>query len=350
MRNISLLLAIGAVIGIALFSWLIGGFESIGHAQDQKGDRMTGYSRSGFDVTPLSREQVATLAKKLSPEDAEVILRQGTEPAFCGNLLDNHTDGQYVCKLCELPLFASDAKFTSGTGWPSFFQPIDPAHVAMHEDNAYGMRRVEITCNRCGAHLGHVFPDGPQPTGLRFCLNSASLGFYANGDDLPAGAEPVERATAYFAGGCFWGVEDRFEQTPGVIDAVSGYMGGKIPNMTSELAYASDTGHAETVRIEYDPEAITYEQLLERFFKYHDPTTMNRQGPDVGPLYRSEIFAVDAEQKKQAQAYIAKLQQTDRFKNRKIVTLIEDATPFWEAEEYHQDYHAKHGGSCAIPE
>ena len=247
MRNIGLLLAIGAIIGITLFTWLISGFEGVGHAQDQKGDRMTGYSKSGFDVTPLSQDQIVALAANLTPAEAEVILRQDTEPAFCGNLLDNKTEGQYVCKLCGLPLFSSNAKFKSGTGWPSFFQPIDPAHVATREDNAFGMRRVEITCNRCGGHLGHVFPDGPPPTGLRFCLNSASLDFYADGAELPESSRPVERATAYFAGGCFWGVEDRFEQTPGVIDAVSGYMGGKVPNMTSKLAYAFDTGHAETV-------------------------------------------------------------------------------------------------------
>ncbi|MCB9847871.1 MAG: bifunctional methionine sulfoxide reductase B/A protein [Phycisphaeraceae bacterium] len=310
---------------------------------------MSGYSRSGFDVTPLSEEQVAELAGKLAPDEARIILGKGTEPAFCGNLLDNHKDGVYVCKLCGLPLFSSDAKFTSGTGWPSFFAPYDPMHVAMLQDNSHGMQRIEILCNRCGAHLGHVFPDGPAPTGLRFCLNSASLEFYEKGAERPASSTPVERATAYFAGGCFWGVEDRFQQTPGVIDAVSGYMGGNVPNMTSKIAYASDTGHAETVRVDYDPNVISYEQLLERYFKYHDPTTLNRQGPDVGPLYRSEIFAVTPEQKRQALDYIEKLQKTDRFKGRKIVTLVEEASEFWPAEEYHQDYHAKHGGHCPLP-
>ncbi len=350
MRQFSLQFGLGALIGVVLFSLLIGGLVGTSHAGAQKGERMSGFSKSGFDVSPLSDEQIATLAEKLTPDEAHIILKQGTEPAFCGNLLDNKTEGQYVCRLCSLPLFSSDSKFTSGTGWPSFFQPIDPDHVAMHEDNSLGMRRIEINCMRCNGHLGHVFPDGPEPTGLRFCLNSASLQFYATGVELPEGARPIETETAYFAGGCFWGVEDRFQQTPGVIDAVSGYMGGEVPNMTSKLAYSFDTGHAETVRVTYDPSTISYSELLERFFKYHNPTTLNRQGPDVGPLYRSAIFAVDADQKAQAEAYKAELNGTDKYKDRPIVTFIEDASEFWEAEEYHQDYHAKNGGHCAIPE
>ena len=350
MRNIGWQFGLGAIIVIALFALLIGGVARVSHAESQKGERMAGYSKSGFDVTPLTDEQIATLAHKLTPEEAQIILRQGTEQAFCGNLLDNKTEGQYICHLCDLPLFASSSKFTSGTGWPSFFQPIDPDHVATVEDNSLGVSRIEITCARCGGHLGHVFPDGPEPTGLRFCLNSASLDFFADGDELPEGARPVERATAYFAGGCFWGIEDQFQHTPGVIDAVSGYMGGRVPNVTSRIAYASDTGHAETVRIEYDPNSITYDQLLERYFKFHDPTTLNRQGPDAGPLYRSVVFTIGDDQRMQAEAYKAQLQQTDKFDGRPIVTAIEDAAEFWEAEEHHQDYHARHGRTCAIPE
>lgn len=134
-------------------------------------------SKSGYDVTPLTPARIAELAQSLSPEEARVLLRQGTEAPFCGNLVDNHLDGTYHCRLCELPLFASNAKFESGTGWPSFFQPFDPAHITEITDRSHGMARVEITCARCHGHLGHVFDDGPKPTRKRYCLNSASLRF-----------------------------------------------------------------------------------------------------------------------------------------------------------------------------
>jgi peptide-methionine (R)-S-oxide reductase len=134
-------------------------------------------SRTGYDLTPLSEARIAELASALTPEERHVILHQGTERPFCGLLLDNKKPGTYVCRLCELPLFSSDSKFHSGTGWPSFFQPADPEHVRELVDDSHGMRRVEIRCARCDAHLGHVFDDGPPPTGLRYCLNSVSMTF-----------------------------------------------------------------------------------------------------------------------------------------------------------------------------
>lgn len=310
------------------------------------------YSKSGYDVTPLHQARIDELAKNLAPEEAKVILRKGTEAPFCGTLLENHKDGVYLCRLCSLPLFASDAKFDSGTGWPSFFQPYDKAHVRTERDVSHGMVRDEILCARCGAHLGHVFEDGPKPTGLRFCLNSVSLTFSEKGTELPAAARPIATQTAYFAGGCFWGVEDRFQQIPGVIDAVSGYMGGKTKDPTYEEVCSHGTGHAETVKVVFDPARVTYGQLLGWFFKLHDPTQLNRQGPDVGDSYRSAIFAVGDEQLKEARAFIASQQAGDRFKGRTIVTQLvpaQDAGAFYEAEAYHQDYHAKHGGSCPLP-
>jgi peptide-methionine (R)-S-oxide reductase len=134
-------------------------------------------SRSGYDITRLSTTRVEALAAAFTPEERHVILHQGTERPFCGLLLDNKQPGTYVCRLCGLPLFASDAKFESGTGWPSFFRPFDPEHVTELEDDSHGMVRVEIRCARCDAHLGHVFPDGPPPTRQRYCLNSVSLQF-----------------------------------------------------------------------------------------------------------------------------------------------------------------------------
>ena len=131
----------------------------------------------GYDLTPLSQQKILELAKDLTPEEQRVILHQGTERPFCGLFLDNKKQGTYVCRLCGLPLFASDAKFESGTGWPSFFRPVAGEHVKFIEDGSHGMVRTEIRCARCDGHLGHVFPDGPPPTGERYCLNSVSLSF-----------------------------------------------------------------------------------------------------------------------------------------------------------------------------
>jgi peptide-methionine (R)-S-oxide reductase len=141
-------------------------------------------SRAGYDLTRLTDPQIATLAAELSPEERQVILHQGTERPFCGLFLDNKQAGTYTCRLCGLPLFKSDAKFESGTGWPSFFRPFDPDHVINIEDRSHGMRRVEIRCARCDAHLGHVFDDGPAPTHLRYCLNSVSMSFVDAGKPL----------------------------------------------------------------------------------------------------------------------------------------------------------------------
>src|SRR3954471_780869 len=142
-------------------------------------------SAAGYDVTPLGPDEVTSLAEALTAEERGVLLNHGTEPAFCGNLLDNKKQGTYACRLCGLPLFASTAKFDSGTGWPSFFQPVDRAHIAYIQDRSHGMVRTEIRCARCGSHLGHVFPDGPAPTRERYCLNSVSMEFVDAGQPLP---------------------------------------------------------------------------------------------------------------------------------------------------------------------
>ncbi len=144
---------------------------------------MSTRSATGFDLGPLAPADRERLARDLSAEERGVLLDHGTERPFCGGLLDNKQDGVYACRLCALPLFRSRTKFESGTGWPSFFEPFDAEHVRTIRDQSYGMERVEIRCRRCDGHLGHVFPDGPRPTGLRYCMNSASLKF------LPEGAE-----------------------------------------------------------------------------------------------------------------------------------------------------------------
>ena len=305
-------------------------------------------SKAGYDVTPLPKEEVARLAKKLSPESYRVTQKAGTEPPFCGNLLDNRKEGTYVCVVCGLPLFSSEDKFDSGTGWPSFLREVDPAHVKRETDRSLGMERVGIECARCGAHLGHVFPDGPPPTGERHCLNSASLAFLEKGAPVPPASLPVRLETAYFAAGCFWGVQHWFSRGPGVVEATSGYMQGRTEKPTYREVCEGDTGHAETVKVVFDANRVSYRRLVEAFFAMHDPTQVDRQGPDVGEQYRSGIWTASAEQARVAREVAAGLAARKEYGEKPIATVIEPAKTFWPAEEYHQEYIAKNGASCHV--
>ncbi|MEO0631352.1 MAG: bifunctional methionine sulfoxide reductase B/A protein [Planctomycetota bacterium] len=345
-----------ALTGLIVFTILLNGFtgSAAGYkpapaddpATEKDGPR---YSKAGFDITPLSDERIQELAKDLTDEERRVLLNDGTEPAFCGTLLDNKMEGVYACKLCGLQLFESKTKFDSGTGWPSFDRPVDIQHITYKEDRSYGMFRTEIECSRCSGHLGHVFSDGPTDTGRRYCLNSASLDFFEQGAELPMRSQPVQTETAYLAGGCFWGVEHYFQKQAGVIDVVSGYQGGHVENPTYRAVCTGETGHAESVRITYDPSQITFRELLEVFFVVHDPRQLNRQGPDIGTQYRSAIFAVDESQKATAEAFIKEAASDPKFKGRPIVTEVNDYATFYEAEDYHQDYNARTGRQCFLP-
>ncbi|MFI4897641.1 MAG: bifunctional methionine sulfoxide reductase B/A protein [Phycisphaerales bacterium JB059] len=355
MRQVTL--ALSFALGLAL-AWVLLGRPVMGMQHQESRTTMTStdtsnalptarYSAAGYDITPMPEAEVDRLARALGPEVYRITRKSGTEQAFCGNLLDNKKDGVYLCVVCHLPLFSSQHKFTSGTGWPSFFSPFDPDHVDEISDTSHGMIRTEIRCARCSSHLGHVFDDGPRPTGLRFCLNSASLTFVESGEPMPEGATPVETQTAYFAGGCFWGIEHYFQMGNGVLDAESGYMQGQLDEPTYEDVLRKTSGHAETVKVVFDPKRISYERLLRAFFDMHDPTQLNRQGPDVGDQYRSGIWTTSDEQAEQARAFIRDLELSGQV-NGKIVTQVEPAQTFWPAEEFHQDFIAKTGRRCHV--
>jgi peptide methionine sulfoxide reductase msrA/msrB len=294
--------------------------------------------------TPAIVRSDAEWRKRLTPEQFRITRGKDTERAFCGTLLNNKKAGMYVCVCCDLPLFESGTKFESGTGWPSFFRPAAEENIREVVDKSHGMARTEILCQRCGAHLGHVFDDGPPPTGHRYCLNSESLRFVPT-DQLKTLAVPAPdaiagdptRAEAVFAGGCFWCVEAVFRQLKGVLDVTSGFAGGTPETANYETVSTGRTGHAEAVRIVYDPRKISYETLLKVHFATHDPTTLNRQGNDVGPQYRSAVFYANEEQKELAQAMIADLRNAKVY-HRPIVTRVEPLAGFYPAEAKHQNY------------
>lgn len=274
-------------------------------------------------------------------DDEYYILREsGTERAFTGDLLENKASGVYTCAGCGLPLFMSDTKFKSGTGWPSFYASIAAGNVDEKADRSYGMVRTEIHCGRCDGHLGHVFDDGPRPTGLRYCVNSLSLDFTPE-EKLAMLADPAatkpDLRKAVFAGGCFWCVEAVFEELDGVEDAISGYAGGTKETANYKAVSSGVTKHAEAVQIVYDANKLDFADLLRVHFATHNPTTLNQQGADRGPHYRSAIFYANDEEKALATAFMADLNDQDVYDD-PIVTTLEPLTEFYPAEKYHQNY------------
>jgi peptide methionine sulfoxide reductase msrA/msrB len=292
----------------------------------------------------------------LSPLQYKVMIQCGTETPFSGKYNDFSEAGIYKCAACGATLFASGTKYDHGTGWPSFTSPVDMSAVEVRNDDSLGMHRVEVRCASCGAHLGHVFDDGPGPDKTHYCINSAALDFEpaaasaeASGQAVPAeGKAAALTETATFAAGCFWGVEYKFDQVPGVLSTVVGYTGGRTKNPTYEDVCTDRTGHAEAVRVTFDPSIISYENLVRKFFEFHDPTQLNRQGPDRGTQYRSAIFYHSEGQRLIAEKVKAEAGQSGLFR-RRVVTEIMPAPEFTKAEEYHQKYYEKNKiKSCAL--
>ncbi len=265
---------------------------------------------------------------ELSAEEERVIVYKGTEAPFSGKYNDFFEKGSYHCKRCNAKLYSSDSKFASSCGWPSFDDEVKGA--IRRQKDADGTR-TEILCANCGAHLGHVF-EGERFTekNIRHCVNSISLKF------VPEKENP-KTAKAYFAGGCFWGVEYFFESKEGVISAVSGYMGGALKNPSYQDVSYRNTGHLEVVEVTYDVNKVSYEDLARFFFEIHDPTQANGQGPDIGEQYLSAIFFNNEGEKMTAHKLIDILEN----KGYQVVTKVIPVSTFWKAEEYHQDYYDK---------
>lgn len=310
------------------------------------------------EITMDKKAMAEKARKNMTPLQCDVAFGNATEAAFHNEYWDNHRAGIYVDIVSGEPLFSSHDKFDSDSGWPSFTKPIEKKAVMEKQDKSDLFNRTEVRSTGADIHLGHVFDDGPAPTGKRYCINSASLQFIPKEKMAEAGygeylylfddksARSTE--TAIFAAGCFWGVEEYFSRVKGVINSESGYTGGTKKNPTYEEVCTGKTGHAEAVRITFDPKVVSYEKLLKHFWELHDPTSLNRQGYDVGSQYRSAIFYTTPEQEKEAKASLEKLAKSGKY-SEKIVTEIVPAKEFYPAEEYHQDYLKKNpGGYCHI--
>lgn len=281
------------------------------------------------DITTAYRQNI----QDLTDIERAVIVDKATERPFTGDLLEVKGEGTFVCKLCGAELYRKADKFDSHCGWPSFDDEI--AGAVRRVPDADGMR-VEIVCANCGGHLGHLFEgEGMTAKNTRHCVNSVSLAFKSS-DGME---QESSLRRAYVAGGCFWGVEHYLQQLDGVKSAVSGFMGGHVMNPDYYDVVRGDTGHLETVEVEYDPGIIEYESIIKHFFEIHDPQQSNGQGPDIGSQYLSAVFVSNEDEANIVAGLIKKLESNGY----KVATQILAKKEFFAADEGHQDYYEKKG-------
>lgn len=264
----------------------------------------------------------------LTPKAREVIVNKATERPHSGQYTELTQHGTYLCRRCGLALFRSQNQFHSGCGWPSFDESIIQAVKQIPDVDG---KRTEIICERCHAHLGHVFV-GEYLTlkNLRHCVNAVSLDFVLD-------SQVLDSEEAIIAGGCFWGLDHFLRLLPGVLTIEVGYCGGHLQNPSYEQVCQGNSGHYESLRVIFDRSKTNYYNILKRFFEIHDPTQPTGQGPDIGLQYRSAVFTYNDEQSEIAQSLIDRLQN----KGYEIITRLLDVHPFWPAENYHQNYYAK---------
>jgi peptide methionine sulfoxide reductase msrA/msrB len=265
--------------------------------------------------------------KNFTDLEKKVMFEKHTESPFTGKYYEHNSQGVFVCNNCGRGLYWSDSKFDSGCGWPSFDQEI---HFAVKRIPDADGRRIEILCNNCGIHLGHVF-EGEEFTdkNIRHCVNSVSLDFVPkeNIEEIVLGA------------GCFWGVEYYFQKLDGVLVTEVGYSGGDLDNPKYKAICYGDTGHKEVIKVTFDTRKVSVEQVLKYFFEIHNFSQTDGQGNDIGDQYLSVIFYEDDNVKEITQSIIDMLIQ----KGYKVATILQKFDKFWPAEDYHQNYYGKNG-------
>ncbi len=294
--------------------------------------------KTNSETSDNTKEKRNMNYNKLTKEEQHIILNKGTERPHTGIYNDFFEEGTFNCKQCGTALYKSDTKFDGHCGWPSFDEEIEGAVKRISDADG---RRTEIVCANCGGHLGHVFlGEGFTDKNTRHCVNSVSLSFSPLKELVKNfDADKPKQETGIFASGCFWGTEHWMKKQKGIISTDVGYIGGHVDKPTYEQVCSKTTGHAEAVRVVFNPNEVSYEELTKIFFETHDQSQVDRQGPDIGNQYRSEIFYTTDEQKQTAQKVIKLLEQ----KGFTVSTKLTKATTFWKGEDYHQDYYEHKG-------